>query len=62
MSEHQKPIGAETYEPGKNHHAAALGKIGGKKGGPARAAKLSPEQRKEIARKAAQVRWQTKAD
>ena len=49
---------AETYEPGKNPHAAALGKLGGKKGGPARAAKLSPEQRKEIAMKDAQARWE----
>ena len=60
--ESTQEVPADTYEPGKNPHAAALGKIGGKKGGPARAAKLSPEQRKEIARKAAQVRWQTKAD
>jgi hypothetical protein len=37
--------------------ARALGSRGGKKGGPARAAKLTPEQRAEIARKAAAVRW-----
>lgn len=37
--------------------AAALGRRGGLKGGPARAAKLSPEERKEIARKAARARW-----
>lgn len=37
--------------------AAALGRIGGLKGGKARAAKLSPEQRSEIARKAAEKRW-----
>ena len=42
---------------GKNPAAVALGRLGGKKGGPARAAKLSPERRSEIARKAAQVRW-----
>jgi len=41
----------------KNPAAVALGKLGGKKGGPARAAKLTPEQRKEIARKAAEARW-----
>jgi len=35
----------------------ALGRLGGKKGGRARADKLSPEQRKEIARKAARARW-----
>jgi hypothetical protein len=43
---------------GKNPHAVALGRLGGKKGGKARAERLTPEQRKEIARKAAQARWQ----
>jgi hypothetical protein len=33
------------------------GRKGGKLGGPARAAKLTPERRAEIARKAAQARW-----
>ena len=37
--------------------AAMLGSLGGKKGGKARMEKLSPEQRKELARKAAQARW-----
>lgn len=41
----------------KNPHAVALGKLGGKKGGKARAAKLSPERRSEIARQAARARW-----
>ncbi len=41
----------------KNPAAVALGKLGGKKGGPARAKKLTPQQRREIARKAAQARW-----
>ncbi len=41
----------------KNPAAVALGRLGGKKGGPARAAKLTPEQRKEIAKKAAAARW-----
>lgn len=41
----------------KNPAAVALGKLGGRKGGRARAAKLSPEQRKEIAQRAAQARW-----
>ncbi|MFA5079056.1 MAG: histone H1 [Dehalococcoidia bacterium] len=44
------------YE-GKNPHAVALGKLGGSKGGKIRAAKLTPEQRKEIAQKAARKRW-----
>jgi hypothetical protein len=41
----------------KNRAAVALGRKGGKKGGFARAAKLSPEQRSESARKAVQARW-----
>ncbi len=41
----------------KNSAAVALGRLGGKKGGPARAKKLSPERRSEIARKAAAARW-----
>ena len=41
----------------KNPAAVALGRLGGAKGGPARAAKLTAEQRKEIAQKAAAKRW-----
>jgi len=41
----------------KNPAAVALGRLGGLKGGKARANKLTPEQRKEIATKAAQTRW-----
>jgi hypothetical protein len=41
----------------KNPHAVALSKLGAKKGGKARAAKLSPEQRREIAQRAARARW-----
>lgn len=46
--------------PEKNPHAVALGKLGGKKGGKARAAKLTAEERSEIARKAAIARWSAK--
>lgn len=42
---------------GKNPAAVALGRLGGKKGGKARAEKLTPEERKEIAKKAAKARW-----
>lgn len=42
---------------GKNPAAVALGRLGGLKGGKARAEKLTSEQRKEIAKKAAQARW-----
>ena len=41
----------------KNPNAVALGKLGGSKGGKVRAAKLTPEERSESARKAAVVRW-----
>lgn len=44
-------------DEGKNPHAVALGKLGGKKGGKARADKLSPAKRKAIAKKAAKARW-----
>jgi hypothetical protein len=36
---------------------AAIARLGGLEGGPARAKKLTPEERSEIARKAAQARW-----
>ena len=40
-----------------NPHAAALGRLGGLKGGPARAARLSARRRRDIARAAARARW-----
>ena len=43
--------------PVKNEAAVALGRLGGKKGGAARAAALTPEQRSAIARMAAGARW-----
>lgn len=47
----------EAPVPEKNPAAVALGKLGGAKGGKARAAKLSAERRSEIAKKAAEARW-----
>lgn len=41
----------------KNPAAVALGKLGGLKGGAARAASLSPKKRTQIAAKAAAARW-----
>ncbi len=41
----------------KNPFAAALGRLGARKGGVARARALSPKRRREIARKAARARW-----
>ncbi len=46
--------------PEKNKAAQELGRRGGLKGGKARAEKLSPERRKEIAREAAKARWAKK--
>jgi hypothetical protein len=47
----------QPEKPAKNPAAVELGRLGGRKGGPARAAKLSPEERRVIARKAAAKRW-----
>ena len=51
-----KQIEPELVE-GKNPHAVALGRLGGLKGGKVRAERLTPEQRKEMAKKAARARW-----
>ncbi len=45
----------------KNPAAVALGRLGGLKGGKARAEKLSAKRRKQIAKIAAQARWVTLA-
>jgi len=53
-----KPGGRKTGRKranGKNPHAAALGRLGGLKGGRARAAALTPQERRTIATKAAQA-------
>lgn len=47
----------EPVAPEKDPERVARGKLGGSKGGTIRAAKLSPERRTEIARKAAETRW-----
>ncbi len=48
-------------DAGKNPAAVALGKLGGAKGGKARAARLTKEERSEAARKAALARWAASA-
>ncbi len=53
-----KPKPGESDQ--KNPNAVALGRLGGLKGGPARAKRLSAKRRKEIAKKAAQTRWAKK--
>jgi hypothetical protein len=47
----------EDEKTEKNPHAAALGRLGGAKGGKARSAGLTATERKKIAQKAAKSRW-----
>jgi hypothetical protein len=49
---------AEETIPAKNPHAVELGKLGGRKGGQARAKSLSDAKRKRLAKKAAKARWE----
>lgn len=51
----EKPV-----DPAKNPHAVALGRLGGLKGGAARAASLSAKKRSDIAARAATARWEKK--
>jgi hypothetical protein len=55
-----EPVALPESQIVKNPAAVALGRLGGKKGGPARAAKLSKKKRSEIAKKAAKARWKKK--
>jgi hypothetical protein len=55
-TERLEVVARRGLEP-RNPHAAALGRLGGLKGGPARASALSPERRRQIALKAARSRW-----
>jgi hypothetical protein len=54
----EEPTQTPTKE--KNPAAVALGRLGGLKGGPARAKKLSSKKRREIAQGAAKARWTKK--
>jgi len=56
-TEKKPAIFLEASDVDKNPAAVALGRLGGLKGGKARAEKLSPEERSEIAKKAALARW-----
>ena len=58
----QEAIGEAPQEvpSGKNPATVALGKLGGAKGGKARAAKLTAARRSDIARRAATVRWRSR--
>ena len=57
MAQPQAPVAPTKKPVKKNAAAVALGRKGGLKGGKARAAKLTPEQRADSARKAARARW-----
>lgn len=56
------PDAEKPAEPKKNPAAVALGRLGGLKGGKARAEKLTAKKRSEIAKKAAQARWKRAKD
>ncbi|KXK05385.1 MAG: hypothetical protein UZ03_NOB001000883 [Nitrospira sp. OLB3] len=56
----EEPPKKKPSEPEKNPAAVALGRLGGLKGGKARAEKLSTKKRSEIAKKAAKARWKSK--
>jgi len=57
----QQSTGQGEPLPAKNPAAVALGRLGGLKGGKARAQSLSKEQRIQIAKKAAKSRWKSKS-
>ncbi len=54
----QEPVTPAPEVKAKNPAAVALGRLGGLKGGAARAAKLGPQKRSQIAAKAAKARWE----
>jgi hypothetical protein len=56
-TERVEVLGRRSLPHEPNPHAAALGRLGGLKGGPARAAALSARRRREIAKAAARARW-----
>jgi len=57
IGEHLDGTQLENPNEGKNPHAVALGRMGGQKDAKARAAKLSPKRRSQIAKRAAKARW-----
>jgi hypothetical protein len=57
IGEHLDGTPLANPDAGKNPHAVALGKLGGQKGGRARAESLSDQKRSRIAKKAALARW-----
>jgi len=64
LREASDETGGKVYdeEAVRREAARILGRRGGLKGGPARAEKLTPEERSEIARRAAEARWQKEGE
>ena len=62
IGEHLDGTPLDDPNKGKNPAAVALGKLGGAKGGAARAKSLSAEQRRTIAVRAALARWKSRKD
>jgi hypothetical protein len=62
IGEHLDGTPLENPNDRKNPAAVKAGKLGGKKGGPARAQVLTVEQKRQIAVKAAQARWKSRED
>lgn len=56
----RRRVGYDLYMTEKNKAAQELGRLGGAKGGRARAANMTKEERSEAARKAANARWAKK--
>jgi hypothetical protein len=57
------PVSEPAAElPEKNQHAVALSRLGASKGGQARTQGMTPEERRELARKAARARWGKKVE
>lgn len=59
IGEHLDGTPLEDPDTGKNLHAVALGRLGGQKGGTARAKALTPKRRSKIASIAAEARWKS---
>ena len=57
IAAHIVVVATDEGKEGKNPAAVELGRLGGKRGGPARAKKLSKRRRSEIAKTAAKARW-----
>lgn len=62
VRESTDPDARRPVEPGKDPAAVELGRRGGRKGGKARAAKMTAEERSESARRAAEARWRDRDD